>query len=77
MLWGWLVPKWLRRTALALGALALAVLGAFAAGKREARRDAKAQAAQDALETRRRIDNADDVGGDPDRAREWLRKHGE
>lgn len=77
MLWGWLIPGWLRRAALAVGALALAVLGAFAAGKREARRDAKARAAKDALETRRRIDNADDVGGDPDRAREWLRKHRE
>jgi hypothetical protein len=77
MIWGWLIPGWLRRAAMALGALALAVLGAFAAGKREARRDAKAKAAKDALETRRRIDNADDVGGDPDRAREWLRKHRE
>ena len=77
MLWGWLIPGWLRRAVLAIGALALAVLGAFAAGKREARRDAKARAAKDALETRRRIDNADDVGGDPDRAREWLRKHRE
>lgn len=77
MLWGWLIPGWMKRVVLALGAVALAVLAAFGAGKREARRDAKAQAAQDALETRRRIDNADDVGGDPDRAREWLRKHRE
>lgn len=77
MLWGWLIPGWLRRAAMAAGAVALAVLGAFFAGKREARRDAKAKDAKDALETRRRIDNADDVGGDPDRAREWLRKHRE
>lgn len=77
MIWGWLIPGWLRRAAMALGAAAMLALGAFAAGKREARRDAKAKAAKDALETRRRIDNADDVGGDPDRAREWLRKHRE
>lgn len=77
MIWGWLIPGWLKRAALALGAVALAVLAAFGAGKREAKRDAKARAAKDALDTRRRIDNADDVGGDPDRAREWLRKHRE
>lgn len=77
MLWGWLIPGWLKRAVLALGAVALAVLAAFGAGRREARRDAKAKAAKDALDTRRRIDNADDVGGDPDRAREWLRKHSE
>lgn len=58
-------------------AIVVAVFAAFGAGKREARRDAKAKAAKDALDTRRRIDNADDVGGDPDRARDWLRKHGE
>lgn len=74
---GFVIPGWLKRAALALGAVALAILAAFGAGKREAKRDAKAKAAKDALETRRRIDNADDVGGDPDRAREWLRKHGE
>lgn len=72
MIWGWL-----KRAVLALGAVALAIIAAFGAGKREAKRDAKASAAKDALETRRRIDNADDVGGDPDRARDWLRKHGE
>jgi hypothetical protein len=77
MIWGWLIPGWLKRAVLALGAVALAILAAFGAGKREARRDAKAKAAKDAIETRRRIDNADDVGGDPDRAREWLRKHGD
>lgn len=77
MIWGWLIPGWLRRAVLALGAVALAVLAAFGAGKREAKRDAKAKAAKDALDTRRRMDNADDVGGDPDRARDWLRKHGE
>ncbi len=58
MIWGWLIPGWLKRAVLALGAVALAILAAFGAGKREARRDAKAKAAKDALETRRRIDDA-------------------
>jgi len=77
MIWGFLIPGWLRRAVLALGAVALAILAAFGAGKREAKRDAKAARNKAALDTRRRIDDADDVGGDPDRAREWLRKHGD
>ncbi len=77
MIWGFLIPAWLRRAVLALGAVALAVLAAFGMGKREAKRDAKAARDKAALDTRRRIDDADDVGGDPDRAREWLRKHGD
>lgn len=55
---GALIPGWLRRAVLALGAVALAVLGAFAAGKREARRDAKAKAAEDHIKTRKEIDDA-------------------
>ena len=58
MLWGWLIPGWLRRAAMAAGAVALAVLGAFFAGKREARRDAKAKDAEDHIRTRKEIDDA-------------------
>ena len=58
MIWGWLIPGWLRRGALALAGLALALLAAFGAGKREARRDAKAKAAEDHIKTRKEIDDA-------------------
>ena len=58
MIWGWLIPGWLRRAAMALGAAAMLALGAFAAGKREARRDAKAKAAEDHIKTRKEIDDA-------------------
>lgn len=53
MIWGWL-----KRAVLALGAVALAILAAFGAGKREARRDAKAKAAEDHIKTRKEIDDA-------------------
>ena len=75
MLWGWLIPGWLRRAAMAAGAVALAVLGAFFAGKREARRDAKAKAAEDHIKTRKEIDDAlADSRRDGASWRERLRK---
>ncbi len=74
MLWGWLIPGWLRRAVLALGALALAVLGAFAAGKREARRDADRKNLEADKDANRRMDQADVSRGDADADREWLRE---
>lgn len=75
MPWGWLIPGWLRRAAMAAGAVALAVLGAFFAGKREARRDAKAKAAEDHIKTRKEIDDAlADSRRDGASWRERLRK---
>lgn len=74
MLWGWLIPGWLRRAVLALGALALAVLGAFAAGKREARRDADRKNLEADKDANRRMDGADVSRGDADADREWLRE---
>lgn len=75
MLWGWLIPGWLRRAAMAAGAVALAVLGAFFAGKREARRDAKAKDAEDHIKTRKEIDDAlADSRRDGASWRERLRK---
>ena len=75
MLWGWLIPGWLRRAAMAAGAVALAVLGAFFAGKREARRDAKAKDAEDHIRTRKEIDDAlADSRRDGASWRERLRK---
>lgn len=75
MPWGWLIPGWLRRAAMAAGAVALAVLGAFFAGKREARRDAKAKDAEDHIKTRKEIDDAlADSRRDGASWRERLRK---
>ena len=75
MLWGWLIPGWLRRAAMAAGAVALAVLGAFFAGKREARRDAKAKDAEDHIKTRKEIDDTlADSRRDGASWRERLRK---
>ena len=72
---GWLIPGWLRRAAMAAGAVALAVLGAFFAGKREARRDAKAKDAEDHIKTRKEIDDAlADSRRDGASWRERLRK---
>lgn len=77
MIWGWLIPGWLRRAVLGLGALALALLAAFGAGKREARRDAKAKGAKDHIDTRRRIDRAKGSTGDRADDIDWLRDFGD
>lgn len=77
MLWGWLVPAWMRRAALALGALAVAILGAFAAGKREARRDADRKNLEADRDANRRMDSADVSRGNADADREWLKNRGE
>lgn len=74
MLWGWLIPGWLRRAAMAAGAVALAVLGAFFAGKREARRDADRKNLEADKDANRRMDQADVSRGDADADREWLRE---
>lgn len=58
MIWGWLIPGWLKRAVLALAAGALAILGAFAAGKREARKDAKAKGAEDHINTEKEVRDA-------------------
>ena len=49
MLWGWLIPGWIKRGALALAGLALALLAAFGAGRREGRISGRAKASEDAL----------------------------
>jgi len=49
MLWGWLIPGWLKRgVALAVAGL-LVILGAWGAGRREGGQAAKKRAAEDAL----------------------------
>lgn len=79
MLWGWLIPGWLRRAVFWAVGAALAVFGIWTAGKREGRSRAKSEALEadkKALTNRERIE--DDVASDPDLAarakRSVLRK---
>jgi len=74
MIWGFLMPGWLKRLAIYAVARAVAVLGIFAAGKREGRLGAKTDALEADRKADRRIDNADVSSGNSDRDREWLRK---
>lgn len=46
---GFLIPGWLKRAALAVAALALALFGARWSGKREGQSQARAKAAEDAI----------------------------
>lgn len=69
----WLLSTRLGRALAALGGLVVALVSAFALGKREQRREAAADALQQQLETRRRMDDADVSRGDPDDDVEWLR----
>lgn len=55
-------------------AVVLAVLGAWVAGKREARQEARSEALRGYVDTRKRIDEADDLGDDVELARRWLRE---
>ena len=60
----------------ALGALLLALLGVYAAGRRDARQRAAQEADEAYRETRERIDEVD-LGNDPDLARRWLHERGQ
>ena len=51
MIWGWLIPGWLRRAVIGIGAALIAAVGIFYAGKREARKDAKTDALKRKVET--------------------------
>lgn len=54
-----------------------ALLGAvFFAGKRKATTDQKLKRADEYAETRRKADEADIIGDDPDLSRRWLRERG-
>ena len=71
---GWFLSTRAGRALAALGGLVVALVAAFAMGKREQRREAAADALQQQLETRRRMDDADVSRGDPDDDLEWLRR---
>lgn len=76
MIWGWLIPGWLRRAVIGIGAALVAAFGIFMAGKREARRDAKADALKRKAKTTERVQNADQVS-DADAARKQLKRMSE
>ena len=61
----------------ALAGVLLALLGVYAAGRRDARQRAAQKADEAYRETRRRIDEVVDDPVLPDDAREWLRQRGE
>lgn len=50
----------------------LAILGIYLAGRKDARQTAKSDALRDYAETRKKADEAEIVGDDPDLARRWL-----
>lgn len=61
MIWGWLIPGWLRRAVIGIGAALIAAVGIFFAGKREARKEAKVDALERKIKTTERVQNADQV----------------
>lgn len=60
----------------AAGAALLALVGVYAAGRRDASQRAAQDAAEAYRETRERIDEINDDPVLPDDAREWLRQRG-
>lgn len=63
----------LRRTLYAAGALLLALIYAFARGRRSARRETALEAAERYAKTRKDMDDAEAaMGDDPNSARRWL-----
>lgn len=68
----------LRRSLYAAGALLLALLYAFARGRRSARRETALEAAERYAKTRRRMDDAEAaMGDDPHVLRDSLRERGQ
>lgn len=68
----WLIPGPIKRAlSWLLGAIGFGLL-AHSLGKREGRQRADTAALKDYQKTRKRIDEADIVGDDPDAARRWL-----
>lgn len=74
MIWGFLIPGWLKKGAALVVGAALALLGAFYAGRREGRQAGNIDALEADRKADRRIDNADVSRGNADDDREFLRK---
>ena len=76
MIWGFLIPDWLKR-GLAYAGVALAALGAAVlAGMRIAAERAKVRDLKGYQKTRKRIDDAKGSSGNRDDDIDWLRDHG-
>lgn len=60
----------------AILAALLGALGLYAKGRADAKAKRDLRDLKTEIETRRRIDEADTVGNDPDAARSWLRERG-
>lgn len=54
----------------------MAFLAVWGLAKREARRETALEAAERYAKTRKRMDDADTLGNDPDAARRWLHERG-
>ena len=75
-LWSWLAGSRVGRAVSALLAVAGAAFGLYLKGRSDARAKADAEKAKDYVDTRKRIDEADVPGNDPDAARRWLHERG-
>lgn len=73
----WLLSTRLGRALAALGGLIVALVAAFALGRRDGHRDAREGDLERYQKTRKDMDNADIGRGDSADDLEWLRRRGE
>ena len=59
-----------------VGAALVALVGIYLAGRRAAKQGAATDALRGYADTRKRIDDADNLGSDPAVLRDWLRERG-
>lgn len=76
MIWGFLIPDWLKRGAIYAGLAVVAFGGAFLAGMSKMAERAKVRDLKGYQKTRKRIDDAKGSSGNRDDDIDWLRDHG-
>lgn len=74
MIWGFLIPGWLKKGAALLAGAALALLGAFYAGRREGKLAGKTDALEADRKANERINKANVSRGDINDDIDFLRK---
>ncbi len=74
---GRFIPAWIKRAVAWAAVAAVALLGAWGAGKREGGQAAKKRDAEAYKKTRKRIDNVKGSTGNADDDIEWLRDFGD